>query len=289
MATEQAALHESAAAVARRIARAHDLHYSPLLKESHAFGAVSAARILGLPLPLRLLRDSRVHLIVPEGTNVPRRPGVTTRIVPVRLWRTWKFAGVSLPHPLLLYGLMGRDLLRSNASTAPSDLLSLGDALVTGAQNYPNRRWHGSLTRLDALERYAADWSPAFGAALLRQMTPQICENVESPYETLMRFVLHESGYPELTVQHPLLVRGEQLARFDCADLDAKIGYEFEGLGHLVNPKQWRRDIKRVRQVTNLGWHSERLTVSDLWPDPSEFVAHAHALRSRRLHLLVEG
>lgn len=287
-APEPTVRHESAAAVIRDELRAHDLQYAPLLKESHAYGAVSTARILGLPLPVHLLRDSRVHLIVPEGTNVPRRPGVTTRIVPVRLWRTHRFDGVLLPHPALLYCLMSRDLLRSNASTAQSDLLSLGDALVTGAENYPNRRWSGVLTSREVLQGSVADWSPAFGAALLRETTPRIREKVESPYETLMRFVLHESGYPELTVQHSLRVGGFEIARPDCADLEAKIAYDFEGLGHLVSPKQWRRDIKRVRQITNLGWHSERLTVSDLWPSPREFISHAHAVRARRLRLLGE-
>lgn len=285
-ATDPADEQESTSAAIRRQLRARDLQYAPLLKEAHAYGAVSAARILGLPLPLQLLRDPRVHLVVPDGTNVPRRPGVTTRIVPARLWRTFTFAGVALPHPALLYGLMSRDLLRSNAASARPDLLGFGDALVSGAENYPNRRWHGTLETPDVLQRFVAEWSPGFGAALLREMTPQIREKVESPYESLLRFVLHDSGYPELTVQHSLRVRGKQVARPDCADLEAKIAYDFEGLGHLVSPTQWRRDIQRVRQVTNLGWHSERLTISDLWPDPSAFLAHAHALRERRLRML---
>lgn len=280
--------HEAKAAAIRRRLRAHDLQYAPLLKESQAYGAISAARVLGLPLPWPLLNDTRVHLIVPEGRNLPRRPGVVTRIVPLRLWRTFAFEGVLLPHPTLLYCLMSRDLLRSNASAARSDLLSLGDALVTVARNYPNRVWNGNLTTRAALASAVAEWSPGYGSSLLREMTPQIREKVESPYESLMRFALHDSGYPELAVQHSLQLGGVELARPDCADLKAKIAYDFEGLGHLVSPSQWRRDVKRARLVTNLGWHGERLTHSDLWPDPSEFIRHAHGLRERRLRLLGE-
>ena len=280
--------HEAKAAAIRRRLRAHDLQYAPLLKESQAYGAISAARVLGLPLPWPLLNDTRVHLIVPEGRNLPRRPGVVTRIVPLRLWRTFAFEGVLLPHPTLLYCLMSRDLLRSNASAARSDLLSLGDALVTVARNYPNRVWNGNLTTRAALASAVAERSPGYGSSLLREMTPQIREQVESPYESLMRFALHDSGYPELAVQHSLQLGGVELARPDCADLKAKIAYDFEGLGHLVSPSQWRRDVKRARLVTNLGWHGERLTHSDLWPDPSEFIRHAHGLRERRLRLLGE-
>lgn len=259
------------------LGRRRDLSYAARARQRQAFGAVSAARILGLPLPARLARDTRVHLIVPQGFSSSSPRGTTTRIVPQRAWRTFDFEGLLLPSPELIFCLLARDL-------EVEDLLVLADALVTTSRWYPARRWDGALSTPERLASASLAWSPCTGASRLREVVPLIRPLVESPYETIMRFQLEQSGYPTLVVQHLLYgPDGRKVARGDCADLEARILYDYDGDGHRTSRSQWQKDVRRARRVANLDWHPERVVLADLWPDPSAFIAHAHALRPRRL------
>lgn len=257
--------------------RNRDLSYAARARQRQAFGAVSAARILGLPLPLHFAQDERVHLIVPQGFSSSSPRGTTTRIVPQHAWRTFEFDGLRLPSPELIFCLLAREL-------DVMDLLVLADALVTTSRWYPGRRWWGNLSTPEQLSTAALAWSPGTGASKLREVLPLIRLTVESPYETTMRFHLEQSGYPMLAVQHVLYgPDGRKIARGDCADVEARILYDYDGDGHRTSRSQWQKDVRRARRVAALDWHPERLVLADLWPDPSAFVTHAHALRTRRV------
>ncbi len=257
--------------------RMRDVSYAARARQRQAYGAVSAARILGLPLPATLARDPRVHLIVPQGFSSSSPRGTITRIVPQRAWRTFEFDGLLLPSPELIFCLLARDLDVMN-------LLALADALVTTSHWYPSRRWLGALSTPELLATAATDWSPCTGASRLREVLPHIRLRVESPYETMMRFLLEQSGYPTLTVQHLLYDRaGRKVARGDCADEQARILYDYDGDGHRTSRSQWQKDVRRARRVATLDWHPERVVLADLWPNPSAFITHAQDLRARRL------
>lgn len=250
--------------------------YLPRLRPGQAFGPRSTALILGLPLPARMVRDTTVDVIVPQGACRPKAAGVVVRGVPTRHYGVLQVNGLPCTPPELLYCLLARELNEV-------DLLALGDALVTDSDIYPNRTWFTALSSEEALGKAVVRWAPGTAVARLRRITPMIRLKVESPYETAMRFHLHESGYPELTVQHPILVDGFEAARGDAADLQARILYNFDGDGHRVDRRQWQADVKRPRLLVMLGWHAERLTLSDLEPSPDAFVRYAHQLRRQRL------
>ncbi|PPF43555.1 hypothetical protein C5B85_12715 [Pseudoclavibacter sp. AY1F1] len=255
------------------------LAYVPRLRPGQAFGPRTTALLHGLPLPLRMLRDSTVDVIVPQGACRPNAAGVQARGVPGRIFDVQTVNGVPCAPPELLYCLLARDL-------SEVDLLAVGDALITEADNYPNRTWFTALSSAEQLAAAVIRWSPGTGSAKLRKVTPMIRPGVESPYETSMRFHLHESGYPELTLQLSIFHDGVELARADGADLEARILYDFDGDGHRVDKRQFRKDVRRPRLLRMLGWHDERLTVEDLEPSPDAFVKYAHELRRRRLEEL---
>lgn len=250
--------------------------YIPRLRTGQALGPRATALLRGLPLPLRLVRDTTVDVIVPQGTCRPKAAGVQARGVPERHFDLQIVNGIPCTPPELLYCLLARDL-------SEVDLLAVGDALVTEADNSPNRTWFTALSSAERLVEAVNRWSPGTGSARLRRVTPMIRPGVESPHETSMRFHLHESGYPELTLQLSIVHNGVELARADGADLEARILYDFDGDGHRVDKRQFRKDVKRPRLLRMLGWHDERLTVDDLEPTPDAFVAYAHELRRRRL------
>lgn len=269
--------HDEFEALAQRM-RDLDRSYLPIMSEVQAFGGVSAARLCGLPLPLRLLRDTRVHVIVPKGRNPPRARGVSARSVPARFWSVQALRGASIASPELLYCLLARDL-------SVHELVQLGDALVSEAGNYPGRTLPWALTSRERLVSAVDAWAGCAGAARLRAATGLLRDGVESPWETVTRLVLVESGYPEPAVNFRLMSGVRKIARLDLADLRARIAYEYDGDGHRKDKRQWRLDVTRSREIQGERWSHVRLTVADLEPATSleAFTSYAHRLRAERL------
>lgn len=261
-------------------ARMQDLDraYAPIMSEMQAFGGTSAARLYGLPLPLRMLRDTSVHIIVPKGRNPPRARGVSARSIPERFWSISHLRGLPLSSPELTYCLLARDL-------SELELVQLGDALISDADNYPGRVWPRALTTRARLEAATAAWSGCTGAAVLRAATARIRERVESPWETTTRLALVDAGHPEPDINVRIISGGREVARIDLVDRQARIGYDYEGDGHRTSQRQWRADITRSREIESFGLRHVRLTVADLEPVANRqmFTEYANRLRAQRL------
>lgn len=122
-------------------------------------------------------------------------------------------------------------------------------------------------------------------AARLRTATGLLRDGVESPWETVTRLVLVESGYPEPAVNFQLVSGERKIARLDLADLRARIAYEYDGDGHRKDKRQWRLDVTRSRAIQGERWSHVRLTVADLEPATGleTFTSYAHRLRAERL------
>lgn len=255
-----------------------DRSYWPVMSPNHAFGGVSAARLYGLPLPLRLLADALVHVIVPKGRNPPRAKGVAARSIPPRFWSIGRLGGLPVASPELTYCLLARHLNEL-------ELVQVGDALISDADNYPGRTWPRALTTRGRLASAADAWSGCAGAAVLRSATLRIRERVESPWESTTRLALVDSGYPEPEINVSLMSGARQVARIDLVDREARIGYDYEGDGHRTSQRQWRRDITRSREIESVGMRHVRLTVNDLVPAAGlqAFTDYARRLRAERL------
>ena len=68
--------------------------YAQLMPERLAFAGPTAARIWGLPLPLAIERDPRLHVVATDGGRAPRGAGIvgtrTRRKVETRIENGWR-------------------------------------------------------------------------------------------------------------------------------------------------------------------------------------------------------
>src|SRR5690606_35632822 len=72
------------------------------------------------------------------------------------------------------------------------------------------------------------------------------------------------------------------VARVDLAYPELKIAIEYDGDGHRSDREQWRRDIRRQRELERRGWIVIHLTQADL-DDPDAFLTHLRHARGTRL------
>jgi hypothetical protein len=250
--------------------------YAPLLRPWQALAGVSGLAVLGLPVPWRLARSSTVAIVSAIGRGHPVREGVrTTRIAAGRL-ETWEVGGTRVLAPAALWAQLA-------ATCTEHELVMVGDAIVTRAEHYPNRRLPGPLATLEELGDVARRWARCAGAGALRAALPRIRLGVESPRETDMRLSIVDAGMPEPEVQARIHdpVTGRFLGRCDLLHRDARVVEEYEGAGHR-EASQWDRDIEKYRDFARIGLHVVRATHRDFWPSPDRWLADlAAVLRTR--------
>ena len=75
------------------------------------------------------------------------------------------------------------------------------------------------------------------------------------------------------------------IARNDLAYPELRIAIEYEGDGHRTDRTQWRRDIRRQRELEDLGWIVIRLTEHDLHDGLASFLTRIRrAIATRTAH-----
>lgn len=250
--------------------------FAPLVRPWQRFGGVSALAVLGLPVPWRLGQAATVELVSLKGRGKPERSGVRVRRLEADRLDRWTVEGLPVAPAPLAWALMG-------GRCTVHELVVLGDAIVTAADNYPDRRLPGPLASLDELGETVERWAGRSGAAALRAALPRIRERVESPRETDMRLFIVDAGMPEPEVQ--VEVRDPQsgllLGRADLAHREARVVEEYEGEGHR-SKEQWDRDIQKNRAFERIGLRTVRATNRDFVPSPDRWLADlAELLRQR--------
>jgi hypothetical protein len=82
----------------------------------------------------------------------------------------------------------------------------------------------------------------------------------ESPWETWLRLLIIEAGYPPPQTQIPVYGEyGELVAVVDMGWEDVKIALEYEGDHHRTDRRQFRKDIERFEALPELGWITIRV------------------------------
>lgn len=196
---------------------------------SHA----TAAMLWGLPLPLRIRQDPRLHVAFARGHRAPRAAGVvghelnfTDRVFITGLPattpdRTWRDLGTMLDVP---------------------HLVAAGDALL-----------RSGMARVTDLDRQSASRGIR-SREKLRTALLLLDPRSESPQESLLRVALVRAGLPELLVNHDLRDEGGAfVARVDLRFRDYPVVVEFDGDGHRTDRAQWIRDVGRHSAIQDLG------------------------------------
>ncbi|MBE1552425.1 hypothetical protein GGC64_006512 [Mycobacterium sp. OAS707] len=101
----------------------------------------------------------------------------------------------------------------------------------------------------------------ARGMLQLRRALDLMDAGAESPQETRTRLLLIAAGFPNPQTQIVVLDEfGEFVGRVDIGWEQLKVGVEYDGAQHWVDPDQHARDIDRLARLAAQGWLIIRLS-----------------------------
>lgn len=123
-----------------------------------------------------------------------------------------------------------------------------------------------NATRLDLLdaEKLMAGHPGRRGIPAARKALKLIDGGSESPRETWLRLLVVGAGYPRPQTQIRVRDRyNYPFARLDLGWENRKIGLEYEGKHHQTDRFTYERDIRRLDELSRLGWTIIRVTAAD--------------------------
>lgn len=229
-----------------------------------AFSGVTAAVLLGLPLPRWAAAMPDIDVTVPRGARAPRRRSVIAHQRTLMAEDVTTLRGLAVTSPVRTF----LDL---------AVVLPLGDLVVVGDRIVARRALLAPMTSLQG----AVQRSAGRGVRAAREALLLVDDGSESPKETELRLLLQRAGIGPLATNATVRdAYGRFVARVDLALVDLRIAVEYEG-DHHRDPTQWRRDLARRRRLEALGWIYVPVTQADL-SDPRALLADLRAAVSRR-------
>lgn len=231
--------------------------YLPRLRTGQAFAGRTAARIWGIPLPMPWRRGELLDIAVDTGTSPPRTVGVHGRRLHPRRRAVIEVDGMPVLDPIATVFVCAAEL-------TPLHTVIAVEALISAAPNYPGLRADRPAISIGDIANRLATWGRFRGSPAVRAALDMVRVGSESPKETETRMLLRRVGLPEPELQHVVRVDGRFVARVDLAYPRWRIAIEYEGDGHRTDREQWRRDIRRQRDLEDHGWIVIRVTQLDL-------------------------
>src|SRR5699024_4385809 len=222
---------------------------------------VTAAELLGLPLPRRLTRAGGAPVHVRVGPEAKRRSAEGI-VVHVRSGgRSAAVDGLVLDWPVdVLLDLAG--LL------APDELTACVDAL--GSRRRERLRIPVETIRSQARSLRAP------GVRALRIAAAQARDWVDSPQETATRLLLLRAGYDEPRTNHRFWDEVKRKEYYlDLSYPERKVAIEYDGKHHFT-PEQARQDHGKDAALHREGWTVIRILAEDL-AEPATFFAQLDA------------
>lgn len=254
-------LHRSVSGMRLSTTRELDLRtlcelFTVRLSDDVFFSHATAALLLGIPVPLALEKDSRLHASVAAPASPPHARGL-------------------IGHSLTL---APRDIVMSRGlrHTAPArtwcdlaSMLELDDLVAAGDFLIHHR---APLTSRAELARLLATMPGMRGIRRAREALPLLSSRPESPPESKLRLIVLRSGLPEPEINYALIdTETGKHVRPDFRFRNYKLILEYQGDYHRTK-KQWRHDMTRRSRLEAQGWTVMELNADDLL-DPSELVA----------------
>jgi very-short-patch-repair endonuclease len=229
------------------------------------FSSITAAQLMGLPLPNRVTISRRIHVAVvaPQRGIEDRR--VIGHKVQLMGGDSWEWNGLPVSTPARAWCELGRSL-------GVSELVAAGDYIV---------HWRSPLQSPEELARAVGRYPDRRGKPRLRLATELLNEHSESPMESELRVLLHVAGIAGVVVNLPVQV-GDDRYRLDLAIPGRKVAIEYQGDYHR-DPDQWRRDMTRKSRLESAGWHVIEVNADDL-RNPRELIARILRVLHSRPH-----
>ena len=214
------------------------------MKPEHFVSHATAARLHGLPLPVRLERELDVHVSSFAPVRPPRVVGVVGHSANPARVAIVEADGLRAVSPSLAW-------CQLSATLTLDELIVAGDRLLG--------RPRPIATPLEIAEAVRA-FGQSPGCRRLRAAVALIRERVESPRETLLRLALIRASLPEPEVNAPIVnSQGRKIAIGDLVYPAAKILVEYDGEQHRTDNRQYGRDVVRLNDIAAEGWLTIRV------------------------------
>jgi len=245
------------------------------------FSHLTAARLLGLPLP----RDSRhdnLQITVAHPARAPRLAGVEAHAFrhPARAVRHSRFVSASSGEVLLLPVFRDDWLIASLATQLECDDL----VAVIDSVQYRATRQFTSLGELSppgmpilANDSGCLDLAGPLtkgrrGSHQARRALALSRVGARSRPETFLRLLIQRAGFPEPALGHSISGAGWN-AIPDLAWPAYSVLLEYEGDHHRTNARQFSHDIRRFERYADCGWSAMRVTRRDLFEHTFELIS----------------
>jgi hypothetical protein len=237
-----------------------------VLPVGSAFSHLTAARLLGLPLPRRWAPTEPLDVMNITAAAKIRRAGcVGHRGLESR--QTLQRKGLRIVSPADTWC----DLAATGAMDL-DELIIVGDAVVHYRRGIP----------LPQLAQAVSRRRGGRGSKLLAQALPQLRPRNNSPMETRARLLFLRGGLPEpeLNVVINDQSSGQWLADSDFVWRQQRVVAEFDGDHHRTDRQQWQNDVARRENLQDDGWAFVQLTYASVMRYPRN---QGTVIRLRRL------
>ncbi|GAA1825291.1 hypothetical protein [Agromyces salentinus] len=236
--------------------------YAVRMAPDHVFSHATAAMLHGIPLPLQVERDSRVHVSALGWGRAPRGRGVAGHSTGVE-------TVIRVVHGVRAMG--PADTWCSLAGVLDiDDLIAAGDRLI----GLPR-----PLATLDEIDAAIVRHGRRTGSARLARARVELRANSYSRRESLARLTLVRAGLPEPEPNAQIRLRSGGCTKGDLVYRRHRVLVEYDGDHHRSDDRQWATDVSRLNDLVADGWIVIRVTKRT---PPAELVARvARALEDR--------
>ena len=227
---------------------------SLVLPIGSAFSHLTAARLLGLPVPLRWAPAEPLDVMNVTTAAKTRRVGCEGhRGLESR--RVVQRNGLRIVSP--------EDTWCDLAATRTLDLdelIVLGDAVVHYRRGIPSAQLAEAVSRRRG----------GRGRRLMAEALPQLRPRNNSPMETRARllFLRGQLPEPELNVVINDQASGQWLSESDFVWREQRVVAEFDGDHHRTDRQQWQNDVARRENLQDDGWAFVQLTYASVMIHP---------------------
>ena len=228
------------------------------------FCGLTAAILVGVPLPAALERSTAVHVAVPRGSRTLVGRGVrghTFLRTPsdVRDWH-----GLRLSSPERIWCELAADL--------PLDhLVAAGDFLIH------HRLPH---TTVPLLNLAVENWPGRRGRPALERALPLLNDRAESAQESRLRVILTMGGVSGLVANFPITTQDGYRYRVDLALPHRRVFIEYQSDEFHSNSR--RADMTRISRLQADDWVGVEVNADDL-DNPVELCARIQRIVAQRI------
>lgn len=256
--------------------------YLPRLGPKQLLSHLTAARLLGMPLPSALRSRTELHVTAFGGENAPEARGIVGHEVSKALDRSERVQGIPVTTAAATWIDLAALRVDGRVAVGRSDLVAIGDFLVSGARLENSKQ--APLCTLEELTEAVDAHGHRRGAAALAWALPRVRVGVDSPKESELRLLLTDARLAEPETNLAVHMTDGAMWHLDMGFRAERVGLEYEGDRHRTDRNRWLSDLTRTRRLQAMGWVVFRVGADDLRGEGARMLVAdvRRALRSAR-------